>query len=89
MNENISLKLNQSHYDNVTDAWLHDIWGSSGSDIFAVGQDGVDGIILHYDGTTWSNIPIGITLKTLVIRIQLVIPYIANRLYKELMVRSI
>ena len=30
---------------------LYGIWGSSGSDIFAVGEDGV---ILHYGGTTWS-----------------------------------
>jgi len=30
---------------------LHDIWGSSGSDVFAVGEYGT---IYHYDGTSWS-----------------------------------
>jgi hypothetical protein len=29
---------------------LLDIWGTSGSDVYAVG----DGGILHYDGSTWT-----------------------------------
>jgi hypothetical protein len=35
---------------------LYDIWGSSGSDVFVVGQAGT---ILHYDGSTWSPISSG------------------------------
>ena len=31
---------------------LNGVWGSSGSDVFAVGNGGN---ILHYDGTTWSR----------------------------------
>jgi hypothetical protein len=31
--------------------WLSTIWGSSGSDVFAVGSGGT---ILHYDGSAWS-----------------------------------
>ena len=31
---------------------IHDVWGTSGTDVFAVGQGGT---ILHYDGTTWSE----------------------------------
>jgi hypothetical protein len=31
---------------------LADIWGSSGSDVYAVG----DGTILHYDGTRWTQV---------------------------------
>jgi hypothetical protein len=32
---------------------LNDIWGSSGSDIYAVGPGG----LLHYDGTEWTKVP--------------------------------
>jgi hypothetical protein len=31
---------------------LHGIWGSSSRDVFAVGDDGV---IVHFDGTTWTK----------------------------------
>lgn len=33
---------------------LYAIWGSSPTDVYAVGG-GVDGVVLHYNGTTWSN----------------------------------
>jgi len=39
---------------------LHEIWGSSPSDVFSVGDDG---IILHFDGSQWtSSKPTGRTL---------------------------
>jgi hypothetical protein len=39
---------------------LNDVWGSSGTDVFAVGRNG---IILHYDGNEWSSgVTQGITL---------------------------
>ena len=44
---------------------LKDVWGSSATDIFAVGADG---IILHYDGNpegTWSAMDSSITTNTL------------------------
>jgi uncharacterized repeat protein (TIGR01451 family) len=54
------------HYDGV--AWspmtsdttfsLHDVWGSSGGDVFAVGTAGA---ILHYDGMAWSPMSSGTT----------------------------
>ncbi len=34
-----------------TTNWIYEVWGSSGSDVFAVGQGG---IILHYNGIAWS-----------------------------------
>jgi hypothetical protein len=47
------------HYDGAT--WtsmplpsgsvLNEIWGSSATDVFAVGEDGV---VLHYDGAAWT-----------------------------------
>lgn len=37
--------------DNGASDGLESVWGSSSSDVFAVG---VDGIILHYDGSAWS-----------------------------------
>jgi hypothetical protein len=33
--------------DSSTSNWLHAVWGSSSSDVFAVGGDGT---ILHYSG---------------------------------------
>jgi hypothetical protein len=35
---------------------LDGVWGSSGSDVFAVGEDGT---ILHYDGSSWSSMSSG------------------------------
>jgi len=35
---------------------LFDVWGTSSSDVFAVGSEGT---ILHYDGTQWSEMPSG------------------------------
>jgi hypothetical protein len=35
---------------------LQDVWGSSGGDVFAVGEDST---ILHYDGTGWSHMSSG------------------------------
>jgi len=37
---------------------LYGIWGSSGSDVFAVGYGGT---ILHYDGSVWSSMTSGTT----------------------------
>ena len=37
---------------------LNCVWGSSATDVFAVGNDG---LILHYDGTTWSQMSSGTT----------------------------
>jgi hypothetical protein len=34
------------------------VWGSSGTDVFAVGYEGT---ILHYDGTAWTSMPSGTT----------------------------
>ena len=34
---------------------LYSIWGNSSSDIFAVGGGPGDGVIVHYDGDTWSQ----------------------------------
>lgn len=36
---------------------LHGIWGASASNLFAVGSNG---IILHYDGGTWSETNFGV-----------------------------
>ena len=47
--------------DSNTTVNLYDIWGSSSSDVFAVGEDGT---ILHYDGSTWEEMTSN-TTKTL------------------------
>ncbi|MFC2009669.1 hypothetical protein ACFLT3_01935, partial [Chloroflexota bacterium] len=41
-----------------TGKWLNGIWGSSSSDVFAVGYEGT---ILHYDGSEWSEMSSGTT----------------------------
>jgi hypothetical protein len=38
--------------------WFSDVWGTSGSDVFAVGYDGT---IFHYDGSSWSWMDTGTT----------------------------
>ncbi len=57
---NVELAGTVRHFDGT--AWsrmtvpavgvLHEVWGSSSSDVFAVGEDGV---VLHYDGATWTE----------------------------------
>ena len=42
-----------------SDVPLFAVWGSSGSDVFAVGWSGA---ILHYDGATWSAMSSGAAL---------------------------
>ena len=37
---------------------LYGVWGSSGSDVFAVGGNGT---ILHYNGSAWSSMTSGTT----------------------------
>jgi hypothetical protein len=37
-----------------TSASLQDVWGTSDTDVFAVGGSGA---VLHYNGTSWSNMP--------------------------------
>jgi uncharacterized membrane protein len=39
-------------------SYFFQIWGSSPSDVWAVG---VGGVIIHYDGTSWSSVPSGTT----------------------------
>ena len=43
-----------------TVAQLHGVWGTSASDVWAVGYVGANGgVILHYNGTIWSSISSG------------------------------
>jgi hypothetical protein len=41
-----------SRMDSGVTQELEDVWGTSPSDVFAIGRDG---IILHFDGTTWTS----------------------------------
>jgi hypothetical protein len=36
---------------------LYGIWGTSSTDVFAVGANGA---VLHYDGNTWDSMPTGV-----------------------------
>jgi len=47
-----------SSMTSVTSEYLLYLWGSSGSDVFAVG---VNGTIVHYDGSNWSAMSSGTT----------------------------
>ena len=44
--------------DTGTTNLLNGVWGSSATDVFAVGDNGA---IMHYDGTTWSTMSSGTT----------------------------
>jgi hypothetical protein len=37
-----------------TTGWLYGVWGTSASDVYAVGYDAA-ALILHYDGASWSS----------------------------------
>lgn len=39
------------------------IWGANASDVYAVGHNGVEGIILHYNGSTWQKMESGTTVS--------------------------
>ncbi len=47
-------------YDNPPSADYVDVWGTSSSDVFAVGYDGT---IVHYNGETWSPMTSGTTAR--------------------------
>ena len=46
--------------DNENDYYLNDIWGSSPTDVYAVGYDG---IILNFNGSSWSEFPAPFTYE--------------------------
>jgi len=50
----------------VTNSELIDIWGSSATNLYVVG----DGRLVHYDGTTWTDIPTGLSTAFNVDRLQ-------------------
>jgi len=39
-----------------TTANLRSVWGSSATDVYAVGHSGANGVVVHYDGTAWSTV---------------------------------
>ncbi len=43
-------------YPPCTD-WLMGVWGSASDDVFAVGGYPNDGLIIHYDGEFWTEMP--------------------------------
>lgn len=47
-----------------TEQRLQEVWGSSASDVFAVGDNGT---VLHYDGHDWSPMDSGTTANLLAI----------------------
>lgn len=46
-------------YDLEDGLYLSDIWGSSATDIYAVGGNSSKGVIFHYDGSAWTQVTIG------------------------------
>jgi Bacterial Ig-like domain (group 2) len=53
-----STTLVWSSVSSGTTSHLFSVWGTSASDVWAVGDNGT---ILHYNGTTWSNVSSGVT----------------------------
>jgi hypothetical protein len=46
--------------DSSTREWIHEIWGSSQNDVYAVGATGT---LLHYDGHGWLPMQSGESAK--------------------------
>lgn len=66
--------------DGVTDEDLHGVWGTSATDVFAVGDKGT---IIHYDGTKWSLMDSGLTEEDYVDYVELndVLGFSSNDVY--------
>ncbi len=45
--------------------WLLSTWGPSDADLYAVGGEPDRGLIMHFDGSTWSQVSLGLTVPLL------------------------
>ncbi len=52
-------------FDASETGWLMSVWGSSGHDVWSVGGAPTAGVVMHYDGTRWSERPTGLEVPLL------------------------
>jgi len=39
---------------------IYTLWGNSPNDVFAIGEDEDSGIVLHFDGSAWEEVPLSV-----------------------------
>lgn len=52
-------------FDTTNTGWLLNAWGSSPSDIYAVGGRADAGVVMHFDGTVWQQATLGVSTPLL------------------------
>ena len=46
-------------FDASTTGWLLNVWGPSADDLYVVGGNPTAGLVMHFDGTAWSQLTLG------------------------------
>lgn len=49
-------------FDATEIGWLMNVWGPAPDDLYAVGGSPTDGAIVHYDGTSWQPMTLGVSV---------------------------
>lgn len=52
-------------FDTSTTGWLLNAWGSSPSDVYAVGGRADGGVLMHFDGASWQRVEPGLSTPLL------------------------
>ncbi len=47
-------------FDASSGGWLLNVWGPAGDDLYAVGGNQTDGLVMHFDGRQWSRLALGV-----------------------------
>ena len=55
----------QPAFDATEVGWLLNVWGPAGDDLYAVGGAPDTGVVMHYDGTEWSEVDTGLDVPLL------------------------
>jgi len=52
-------------FDASSTGWLLNVWGPSGDDLYAVGGSPDTGVMMHWDGESWSEVDLGLDVPLL------------------------
>jgi len=52
-------------FDASSTGWLLNVWGPSADDLYAAGGNPARGLVMHYDGTSWTELTLGVDVPLL------------------------